>query len=86
MQEVQRQLKTLKPYLFSEDANAAADAQKGGATIREGLINSKYAVYDNKSEESSSEEEDEEEIVQGGAERKNKPVTRLDKLTKTERN
>jgi Nop53 (60S ribosomal biogenesis) len=23
---VQRQLKTLKPYLFSEDANAAADA------------------------------------------------------------
>lgn len=35
--EVQRQLKTLKPYLFSEEPSAAATA--GHASIREGLIN-----------------------------------------------
>jgi hypothetical protein len=79
LREVQRQLKTLKPYLFSQDC---ATQSGGGATIREGLFNSKND--DNKSSSSSdSEEGGSSEEAKGGAV---KPVSRLNKLTKTERN
>jgi len=58
VKEVQRQLRTLKPYLFSEEAAGAITVP--GSSIRDNLVNAKTAVYDNK--DSSSSEEEEEEV------------------------
>ena len=73
VKEIQRQLRTLKPHLFSTEAEQVKP-------IKEGLL---------KKAESSSDEEDidEESDNEIGEERTNaKPVDRKRKLTKTERN
>lgn len=73
VKETQKRLRTLKPYLFKETEPAA--------TIKEGLINQepkKQATGDSSSDEADSDD-DKPEI-------KNKPVSRLNKLTRAERN
>lgn len=90
VKEVQRQLRTLKPYLFSEEAAGAITVP--GSSIRDNLVNAKTAVYDNKDSSSSEEESEDEEVSVEAAEgdatkgKKKKVVSRLNKLTKTERN
>lgn len=73
--EVQRQLRTLKPHLFSE-----ADQPK--PTIKEGIIKK-----DDSSSESDEDDVESDDSNEVGEERtNNKPVDRNKKLTKTERN
>jgi hypothetical protein len=75
VKEIQRQLRTLKPHLFKDNEGAAAQPQ-----IKEGSIKKK-------ADSSSDEEEDEVSDDEIGDERTNaKPVDRLRKLTKTDRN
>lgn len=90
MKEVQRQLRTLKPYLFSEEGQGTVQPVPG-SSIRDNFVNAKTDVYDNK--DSSSEEEVSDVESEAAVEGEVKPVKKapkiisyLNKLTKTERN
>ena len=75
--------------MFSEDQSNKAVLQ-GASSIREGLINQRNGlesgIAEIVSDAESSSEESEGVLEQEGLERRNKPVSRLNKLTRTERN
>jgi hypothetical protein len=56
VEEVQRQLKTLKPYLFSETATAT-QAQALQPSLRDGLINQDAGIGSSSDEESDKGED-----------------------------
>lgn len=77
VKEKQRQLRTLQPHLFKEETPAVE-----ANPIKKGLV----AKEESSDDHSSSDEEESDGNNSDGLEITNKPVSRLKKLTKTERN